>query len=642
VGTAIPQEGTTSNRYTILGRLAGGGMADIFIARAYSEGGVERHVVLKRVLPERGRDPQFVRMFLDEARLAAQLHHPNIAQVHDIGKLAGSHFFTMEYVHGEDLRALMQRVVALGRQLPIHHALHVAAGTLAGLHHAHERCGSDGTPLGVVHRDVSPSNVMVSYEGVIKLLDFGVAKAAQRTAETHSGTIKGKIGYLSPEQAQGGDVDRRSDIFALGVVLHEMLTGQRLFRRDTDFAAMIAIVNEDVAAPSSLRPEISPELDQIVLTALAKDPAKRFATAADMLEKIEDIAVRERHVMSATAMGRFLRELFGERPEPWIELASSGRDSQVVTITSEALSDAKSAPNAPRGLVPVQPADLDENVIETQLHATPALWRAEPSPRPDSVPTLPASMAAPTVSLRVPDPQLAAAPPPIAPAPPIVPAAPVLPSPPILPTQRPVVAAHSLATLPGVPPPPSFGALRYPQALFQPEPTASVRKPAIPRAVVIAIVAGLTIGVAIAIVKLSGSAHERAVALDAAVAVAPPRAAEVHAAPTDAAAVALAPDAATPAPSLADRVAAKDWTGALALCRARKPDELSADDRTSCGVAACNSRQRALALSYAHGAGADAIERACREHGISLAPAKHAPVHPASPDCEREPLKCQK
>src|SRR5262249_1148665 len=160
-----PQEGTTSNRYTILGRLAGGGMAEIFLVRATSDAGVERFVVLKRVLAEKGRDPMFPRMFLDEARLAAQLQHPNIAQVHGIGKLAGAYFFTMEYVHGEDARALLKRLTALRRLFPVNLACHVANGALAALHHAHERCSSDGQPLGIVHRDVSPSNVMVSYEG---------------------------------------------------------------------------------------------------------------------------------------------------------------------------------------------------------------------------------------------------------------------------------------------------------------------------------------------------------------------------------------------------------------------------------------------------------------------------------------------
>lgn len=323
-------DGTTSNRYTILGRLAGGGMADIFVAKSTSIAGVERHVVLKRVLAEHSRNTQFAKMFLDEARLAMQLQHPNIAQVYDVGMLAGSYFFTMEYVHGSDVRAILARLAADKRTLPISLVLHVISGALAALHHAHERSSPTGMPLNVVHRDVTPSNVMVSYEGTVKLLDFGVAKATQNTEETRSGMIKGKIGYLSPEQCRTSHVDRRSDIFSLGIVMHEMLTCRRLYRYDSDFLTMNAITNEPPAPPSRFREDVSPELDAVVLEALAKEPDDRFATAADMLEAIERVAASEHHQLSGVAMGRFLRELFGERAEPWREL---GGEVTTMTVT---------------------------------------------------------------------------------------------------------------------------------------------------------------------------------------------------------------------------------------------------------------------------------------------------------------------
>src|SRR6185436_14056374 len=181
----------------ILAKLATGGMAEIFLARGEGVAGVERYCVLKRILQDRASDPAFVKMFLDEARLAAQLQHPNIAQVYDIGKLGDSYFFTMEYVHGETVRAMLQRAAGLRREIPLSCVLTVAAGSAAGLHHAHDRHGMDGKPLGVVHRDVSPSNLMVSYEGAVKVVDFGVAKAADRITETRSGTVKGKIAYMS-------------------------------------------------------------------------------------------------------------------------------------------------------------------------------------------------------------------------------------------------------------------------------------------------------------------------------------------------------------------------------------------------------------------------------------------------------------
>src|SRR5437762_8741170 len=199
-------------------------MAEIFLARGVSTTGVERYCVLKRILRDRASDVLFVRMFLDEARLAAQLQHPNIAQVYDIGKLGDSYFFTMEYVHGETVRALLHRAQGLRRTLPINSVLTIVAGAAAGLHHAHVRVGIDGRALDIVHRDVSPSNLMVSYEGSVKLVDFGVAKAADRMSETRSGTVKGKISYLSPEQCRGQSIDRRSDLFALGIVFWETLT----------------------------------------------------------------------------------------------------------------------------------------------------------------------------------------------------------------------------------------------------------------------------------------------------------------------------------------------------------------------------------------------------------------------------------
>jgi len=343
--------GSAANSYEILAKLAMGGMAEIFLARGASAAGVERYVVLKRVLRHRANEEGFIKMFLDEARLAAQLQHPNIAQVYDIGKLGDSYFFTMEYVHGETVRTLLQRSHALRRPIPIGSVLSVVAGSAAGLHHAHDRKGMDGKPLGIVHRDVSPSNLMVSYEGTVKVVDFGVAKAAHRDTETRSGTVKGKITYMSPEQCKGGDMDRRSDLFSLGIVMWEMLTTERLFRRNSDFENMQAIVAEDVPPPSSLRPEIPPEIDGIVMKLLAKRVADRFQTADEVHEAIENAAVRTGSALSAASLGRFMRELFGQRPEPWIELQTNDAHPEAFTVTSE--------PISPNNLRPSPEDELD-------------------------------------------------------------------------------------------------------------------------------------------------------------------------------------------------------------------------------------------------------------------------------------------
>jgi serine/threonine-protein kinase len=329
-----PEYGQTANTYAVLAKLATGGMAEIFLARNASAAGIERYVVLKRVLRHKANDENFVRMFLDEARLAAQLQHPNIAQVYDTGVLGDSYFFTMEYVHGETVREILHRTYAQKLVIPISAVLTIGAAAAAGLHHAHERKGMDGRPLGIVHRDVSPSNVMVSFEGNVKIVDFGVAKATHRRTETQSGTVKGKIAYLSPEQCRGRAIDRRSDLFSLGIVMWEMLVGDRLFKQGTDYETMEAIVMAPSPRPSSRRGGIPPEVDEIVSKLLERDPDKRFQTADEVLEAIERAAVRVGVPLSANVLGRFVRELFGPRPEPWIEMQTRDETPEIVTVTA--------------------------------------------------------------------------------------------------------------------------------------------------------------------------------------------------------------------------------------------------------------------------------------------------------------------
>ena len=326
--------GSSANSYAILAKLATGGMAELFLARNASAAGIERYVVLKRVLAQRANDEAFVRMFLDEARLVAQLQHPNIAQVYDTGVLGDSYFFTMEYVHGETVREMLHRSYATQRAIPISSVMTVIAAAAAGLHHAHERKGLDGKPLGIVHRDVSPSNLMISFEGNVKVVDFGVAKATHRRTETQSGTVKGKIAYLSPEQCRGKVIDRRSDLFSLGIVMWEMLVGDRLFKQGTDYEIMEAIVMSTPPPPSSRREGIPPELDQIVAKLLARDPDKRYQNAGELLEAVENAAVRIGVSLSASALGRFVREMFGERPEPWIEMQERAAPPEIVTVTA--------------------------------------------------------------------------------------------------------------------------------------------------------------------------------------------------------------------------------------------------------------------------------------------------------------------
>ncbi len=332
-----PNAGLLGGRYQLLKHLASGGMAEVHLARATGIGGFARHVVVKRILPEHARDARFVTMFLDEARLAAQLHHQNVVQVYDIGEDDGSYFFAMEYVHGVDLREVLRAVARQRGQLPIEHALAIVAGAAAGLHHAHDRLGPDRQPLGLVHRDVSLSNILLAYDGAVKVVDFGIAKAATRTTETGSGTLKGKVTYMSPEQCQGKPLDRRSDVFALGIVLYELTTVTRLFSADNDYATMHQIVAQDVPPPSSRRADYPPGLEPIVLRALARDVDARYASAGALLEAIEGYAAMRGLTMSPAALGRWVRDLLGERPEPWHDLGSATGPPVVVSLLEGSL-----------------------------------------------------------------------------------------------------------------------------------------------------------------------------------------------------------------------------------------------------------------------------------------------------------------
>jgi len=304
--------GTRLGRYELLKRLAVGGMAELYLARSTGIEGFEKLVALKRILPQYATNDEFVDMFLDEARLSATLQHTNIAQVYDIGQTPEGLFFTMEYVHGKDVRDLLKRSVRRGQPIPLEHSLSIIAGAAAGLHAAHEKRGPDGRPLGVVHRDVSPANVLVSYDGCVKLIDFGVAKAARNNSQTRVGTLKGKVSYMAPEQCLGEPVDRRSDLFALGIVLYELTCGRRLFQGETEFAIMRRIVGEDAPLPSEVCADFPPGLEAIVRKALARDPAVRYQNAQELQLAIESFARLHGLVLSAVRLGGYMRELFAD------------------------------------------------------------------------------------------------------------------------------------------------------------------------------------------------------------------------------------------------------------------------------------------------------------------------------------------
>ena len=335
-------------RYTILKHLASGGMADVMLARTDGIEGFERHVVVKRIRSEHAKDQRFIQMFLDEARVAAGLHHQNIVQVNDIGEANGEYFFAMEYLHGEDLRKTLSAVSRTQQHMPLGYVVSIVAGVAAGLHYAHERRGSDGRPLDIVHRDVSPSNILVGYDGSVKVVDFGIAKAAMRQVETKSGSLKGKVSYMSPEQCKGEIVDRRSDIYALGVVLYELATTTRLFKGDSEYLLMDAIVNGKVPLPRTRRPELPNELSLIIMRALATHPDRRYQTADDLRVALEQFAIKANVTVSTSALATYMHRLFGEKREPWLDLGATSVERRHVDVDAATESAGRSWTEMPR------------------------------------------------------------------------------------------------------------------------------------------------------------------------------------------------------------------------------------------------------------------------------------------------------
>jgi serine/threonine-protein kinase len=372
-------------------------MAKIYLARAGGIGAFERYVVLKTISPDRVNDQRFVTMFLDEARLSATLNHQNIAQVYEVDEADGNLFITMEYVHGENLRHILENTLRKGWTIPIELAVMIVASAAAGLHHAHERKGKNGLPLNIVHRDVSPANIMVGYDGSVKLLDFGIAKAEERSTKTQQGTIKGKYGYMSPEQCRGKPIDRRSDIFALGIVLYEITTLRRAFRGNDDFDTMKRIVNGDLVPPSVAVPGYPRELEAIVLTAMARDPDFRFQTTQEMLEALDAFMVRAKLSGSPSAMARFMTQLFGTKREPWVEL--SGDRARTSEVHGGDRTDVTDDDGVATAVVDVRPDELD-----TSSGSTPRLDAAQTQPtralgnttlKPDQVAWVPPRPVAP-------------------------------------------------------------------------------------------------------------------------------------------------------------------------------------------------------------------------------------------------------
>jgi serine/threonine protein kinase len=292
--SAAPQQ-----RYRVIERLASGGMAEVYLAESAGIEGFKKQVAIKRVLPHLSEKKRFIAMFLDEARLSAHLTHSNVAQVFDIGVGDNAYFIVMEYVNGADLKAIIDFMKKDERAFPVEAAVFIAAKICEGLSYAHELTNDDGVPLRIVHRDMSPPNVLLTKYGEVKIVDFGLAKATSQLEKSEAGIIKGKFSYLSPEAALGDEVDHRTDIFAVGIILWEMLAGRRLFLGETDFQTVKLVQQAKIPALSKDNPSIPPELDKILAKTLARDPAHRYPNARDLGRELTNFLYDHRRPVSA-------------------------------------------------------------------------------------------------------------------------------------------------------------------------------------------------------------------------------------------------------------------------------------------------------------------------------------------------------
>jgi serine/threonine-protein kinase len=315
-GRLLKIEPRKFGKYLLLDRIGVGGMAEIFRARQFGAAGFQKQLAVKKILRHLADNDEFVRMFIDEAKIAVSLQHANIVQIYDLGSVAREYFIAMEYVVGKDLLALLIRCTALRIRVPHKLAVYIVAEALKGLEAAHSAMDGRGRPLGIIHRDVSPSNLLLSYDGEVKLGDFGVARAAFRDGHSRAGAMKGKLGYMSPEQVTGKTIDQRSDVFSAGIMLYEMLAMNRLFSGKTELETMMAVRDCDVgAALERLPPGVPDGLRPVLQRALAKAPEARFQTATQFLDALLDHLFHEKIRVTGQDMGRFMKSVFAKELE---------------------------------------------------------------------------------------------------------------------------------------------------------------------------------------------------------------------------------------------------------------------------------------------------------------------------------------
>ena len=341
--------------YFLLKKIATGGMAELYKAKKSGAEGFEKLLAIKLILPHLSGNEEFISMFIDEAKVAALLNHQNIVQIYDLGRIENSYCIVMEYVRGKDLRTVLHRGMKTKSPLPVEHACLVTAQALEGLSYAHRK-KDKGKDLGIVHRDISPQNILISYEGEVKIVDFGIAKAATQSRDTRVGVLKGKISYMSPEQAHGRPLDMRSDIFSTGVAFYEMLTGKKLFQGDTDLNTLEKVREAKVEPlPTELNGAVPKELEEILLKSLAKGPEQRFQTASEMEEALLSFMRKAGYSSSASSLSQYMCGLFRQEiedeareEEGWDETIVSTQPGLAIPAASTVPAGTAPAPEKPK------------------------------------------------------------------------------------------------------------------------------------------------------------------------------------------------------------------------------------------------------------------------------------------------------
>jgi serine/threonine protein kinase len=420
------------DRYELIGEIATGGMATVFLARRSGVGGFQRFVAIKRLHPHLANEPEFVEMFLDEARLAALIHHPNVVPILEVGESEAGYYLVMEYVEGDTLSRIVARSMSLGQMPPRHVVLRMVLDALAGLHAAHELRDDRGQLLGLVHRDCSPQNVLVGVDGTARITDFGVARASSRLTSTAHGKLKGKLAYMAPEQTRGDELDRRTDLFAMGIIVWEVLCGKRLFKADSEAATLQRILVEPIRPPSEINPTIPKCFDAVLMRALDRDQERRYQTAADFADALEAAAresakanVTDIGVASPREVASFVQTVLGqeigaqrESVRAWLAQSDSGQPlviggasgPQAGRLGGDAMARARKSPDAgaelpatqidpsllranpegaPRGGTPIVPqfevaADVTMRFALEQPKHDPPPAPSSPPPRPDA------------------------------------------------------------------------------------------------------------------------------------------------------------------------------------------------------------------------------------------------------------------